>query len=160
MENYDPTLFNPLSADNEFIQNLRNSLQQSYETGLANLENTRKLGQTSIMSNANKAGMLYSNFPQREKIKYDTYTYAPALTNLRNSYQTGLDSLRNAGVNAANQVAYYQQMIDHYNSLPTSSPATTPSTSNSSASDSTTSQELANLISTTNKAMLNAAANM
>lgn len=116
---YDPTLFQPLSADNEFIKNLRESLQASYDAGLANLENTRKQAQTSIMSNANRAGMLYSNFPQREKIKYDTYTYMPALTNLRNTYQTGLDSLRNAGVNAANQVAYYQQMVNHYNNLGT-----------------------------------------
>lgn len=127
MENYDPTLFQPLSADNEFIKNLRESLQQSYDAGLANLENTRKLGHTSIMSNANRAGMLYSNFPQREKIKYDTNTYMPAMTNLRNSYQTGLDALRNAGVNAANQVAYYQQMIDHYNTLPTTSNSGTSS---------------------------------
>lgn len=127
MENYNPTLFQPLAVDNEFLKNLRESLQQSYDAGLANLENTRKLGQTSIMSNANRAGMLYSNFPQREKIKYDTYTYMPALTNLRNTYQTGLDSLRNAGVNAANQVAYYQQMIDHYNNLPTNNTTTTSS---------------------------------
>lgn len=117
----DPTTFNPLDANNEFIRNLRASLQQSYDAGLRNLENQRQRGMTSIMSNANRAGMLYSNFPQRDKIRYDTETYMPAQVSLRNTYQTGLDTLRQNGLNAANQVRYYQQMIDHYNTLPTSS---------------------------------------
>lgn len=116
----DPTSFNPLATDNEFIQNLRTALTDSYNAGMANLDNQRKLDHAAIMNNANKAGVLFSNIPQRMKIQYDTNTYMPAQTNLRNSYQTGLDTLRNNGINAANQVSYYQQMIDHYNSLPVS----------------------------------------
>lgn len=114
----DPTSFNPLVADNEFIQNLRQALTESYDAGMANLENQRTLDQNAIMNKANKAGMMYSNIPQRMKIQYDTQTYMPAQVNLRNSYQSGLDTLRQNGINTANQVAYYQQMIDHYNSLP------------------------------------------
>lgn len=120
MTNYDPTAFNPMDSSNEFMNNLRQALQQTYDASITNLENTRKLDHTNIMSTANQKGMLYSNFPQRDKIKYDTYTYMPNQVKIRNAYQTGLDALRNSGVETANQVRYYQQMIDHYNTLPTS----------------------------------------
>lgn len=121
MSNYDPTAFDPMDSNNEFMNNLRQALQETYDTSIANLENTRKLDHTNIMSTANQKGMLYSNFPQRDKIKYDTYTYMPNQVKIRQAYQTGLDALRQNGVDAANQVKYYQQMIDHYNTLPTSS---------------------------------------
>lgn len=120
----DPTSFQPLAADNEFVQNLRTALTDSYNAGMANLDNQRQLDQNAIMNKANKAGVMFSNIPQRMKIQYDTQTYMPAQVKLRNSYQTGLDSLRQNGINAANQVAYYQQMIDHYNNLPTSGTTT------------------------------------
>lgn len=119
MENYNPTDFNPLAADNEFVQNLRTALDESYQAGLANLENQRSQGHRQIMQSANKAGVLFSNIPQAMKIQYDTDTYMPAQVKLRNSYQTGLQALRENSLNAINQVAYYQQMIDHYNNLPT-----------------------------------------
>lgn len=126
----DPTSFNPLAADNTFVQNLRTALQESYDAGLQNLDNQRNLDQAKIMTNANKAGVMFSNIPQRMKIQYDTNTYMPAQVNLRNSYQTGLDTLRQNGINTANQVAYYQQLIDHYNSLPTSNSSTGTSSVN------------------------------
>lgn len=126
---YDPSILDPLSPDNEFVNNLRTALQESYASGIANLENQRFLDQSAIMNKANKAGVMFSNIPQRMKIQYDTNTYMPNQVKLRQSYQSGLDSLRNAGVNAANQVAYYQQMIDHYNTLPTSNNSSTSSIS-------------------------------
>lgn len=121
---YNPTEFNPLESNNEFVNNLRTALTESYDAGMANLANQRQLDQSAIMNKANKAGVMFSNIPQRMKIQYDTSTYMPAQVNLRNSYQTGLDTLRQNGLNAANQVAYYQQMIDHYNKLPVSSSTT------------------------------------
>lgn len=124
---YNPVTFNPLAADNDFLKNLREALQQSYNAGIAQLNNQRTLDQAAIMNRANKAGVMFSNIPQRMKIQYDTSTYMPNQVKLNQSYQSGLDALRNAGVNAANQVAYYQQMIDHYNTLPTNN--TTSSTS-------------------------------
>lgn len=113
----NPTSFNPLDSNNEFIQNLRTALTESYDAGMAALNNQRQLDQNAIMNQANKAGVLFSNIPQRMKIQYDTNTYMPAQVKLSQSYQTGLDALRNNGINAANQVAYYQQLIDHYNNL-------------------------------------------
>lgn len=124
---YNPVDFNPLAADNDFLKNLREALKQSYDAGIAQLNNQRTLDQSAIMNRANKAGVMFSNIPQRMKMQYDTNTYMPNQVKLNQSYQTGLDALRNAGVNAANQVAYYQQMIDHYNTMPTSN--TTGSTS-------------------------------
>lgn len=125
MESYNPTLFDPLAADNEFIKNLRESLKQSYLTGMANLNNQRYLDHSALMNQANKAGVMFSNFPQRAKIQYDTNTYMPNQVKLRQGYQTGLDTIRENAINAANQVRYYQQMIDHYNTLPTNSSSST-----------------------------------
>lgn len=116
----NPDLFNPLDAENEFIKNYRESLKAAYDAGVEQLNNQRNLDRGAIMGQANKAGILFSNIPQRMQTQYDTQTYMPALTNLRNSYQTGLDSIRSNALNALNQMRYYQEMINHYNTLPTS----------------------------------------
>lgn len=94
-----------------FMQAYRDSLQQVYDSGLKQLNQQRLNDQTSIMSKANTRGMMFSNFPQRDKIQYDANTYNPALVNLRNSYQTGLDSLRTKGVDLANSIKKTQEAI-------------------------------------------------
>lgn len=101
----------------DFYQNYRDSLDRQYQTSLQNLEQQRKNAQTSIMSGANKAGMLYSNFPARAKIQYDQETYQPAQIKLQNSYQTGLDQLRNNILKYQNSIAEIQDSIAHLNSL-------------------------------------------
>jgi hypothetical protein len=100
-----------------FYQNYRDSLDRQYQASLQNLEQQRKNAQTSIMSGANKAGMLYSNFPARAKIQYDQETYQPAQIKLQNSYQTGLDALRNNILKYQNSIAEIQDSIAHLNSL-------------------------------------------
>lgn len=100
-----------------FYQNYRNSLGQQYQTAQQNLAQQRKNAQASIMSGANKAGMLYSNFPAREKIKYDVNTYQPAQVKLFNSYQTGLNTLRNNVLNYQNSIRDIQEAIANLNSL-------------------------------------------
>ena len=101
----------------DFYQNYRDSLDRQYQASLQNLEQQRKNAQTSIMSGANKAGMLYSNFPARAKIQYDQETYQPAQIKLQNSYQTGLDQLRNNILKYQNSIAEIQDSIAHLNSL-------------------------------------------
>lgn len=101
----------------DFYQNYRDSLSRQYQTGLQNLEQQRRNAQTSIMSGANKAGMLYSNFPERSKIQYDQQTYQPAQIKLQTSYQTGLDALRNNILKYQNSIADIQDAIAHINSL-------------------------------------------
>lgn len=100
-----------------FYQNYRDSLERQYQTATQSLDQQRKNAQATIMSGANKAGMLYSNWVPREKIKYDVNTYQPAQIKLQTSYQTGLDSLRNNILKYQNSIAEIQDSIAHLNSM-------------------------------------------
>ena len=100
-----------------FYQNYRDSLDRQYQASLQSLEQQRKNAQTSIMSGANKAGMLYSNFPTRSKIQYDQNTYQPALIKLNTTYRTGLDNLRSNILKYQNSIADIQDAIAHINSM-------------------------------------------
>lgn len=99
----------------EFIKAYRDSIQAQRDATNKLLEQQRKQAQTSIMSNANTAGAMYSNFPTREKIKYDTQTYMPALAKAQTSYQTALDSLRSNATKLWNNIKAFQEQIDEYN---------------------------------------------
>ena len=112
-------LGNDLQGNNidPFIQKYREALNAQYEANKKSLDQTRINDQTNIMSNANVNGMMYSNFPTRDKIKYDTSTYMPNLIKVRNTYQTGLDKLRANALNNYNTIQYYKDMINHYNEL-------------------------------------------
>lgn len=101
----------------DFYQNYRDSLDRQYQSALQSLEQQRKNAQTSIMSGANKAGMLYSSFIPREKIKYDTNTYNPAVIKLNTTYTTGLDQLRNNILKYQNSIREIQDSIAHLNSM-------------------------------------------
>lgn len=99
----------------DFYQNYRDSLDRQYQTSVANLDQQRRNDQASIMSNANRAGMLYSNFPQRDKIRYDTENYQPELVKLYQGYQTGLQKLRQNMVNYQNSIKSIQEAINELN---------------------------------------------
>ena len=109
-----------LYSENEwqdFYKNYRESLSKQYETGLQNLNQQRRNAMQTIMSGANKAGMLYSSFIPREKIKYDTDTYQPAQIKLQNTYQTGLNQLQSNILNYQNSIKEIQDAINHLNSM-------------------------------------------
>lgn len=101
----------------DFYQNYRNSLDRQYQSAMQALDQQRKNIQASVMSGANKAGMMYSNFPARSKIQYDQNTYQPAIIKLNNSYRTGLDTLRNNILKYQNSIAEIQDSIAHLNSM-------------------------------------------
>lgn len=101
----------------DFYQNYRDSLDRQYQTAMQSLNQQRKNAQASIMGSANKAGMLYSNFPTRAKIQYDQETYQPTQIKLQSSYQTGLDTLRNNILKYQNSIAEIQDSIAHLNSM-------------------------------------------
>lgn len=101
----------------DFYKNYRESLSSQYENAKNSLEQQRKNAQASIMSGANKAGMMYSNFPERAKIQYDTGTYQPAAIKLNTTYRTGLDTLRNNILKYQNSIADIQDAIAHLNSM-------------------------------------------
>lgn len=101
----------------EFYKNYRESLSRQQETDLQNLNQQRLNAQATIMSGANKAGMLYSNFPERSKIQYEAQTYQPAQAKIYSSYQTGLDTLRNNILKNFNSIKDIQDQITYLNSL-------------------------------------------
>ena len=94
-----------------FYQNYRDSLDRQYQSGVQSLEQKRKNDFASIMSGANKAGMMYSNFPTRSKIQYDMSTYTPSTTKLHTTYQTGLDKLRSNVLSYQNSIKDIQDAI-------------------------------------------------
>ena len=100
-----------------FYQNYRDSLDRQDQSNEQSLEQQRKNAQASIMSGANKLGMMYSNFPVRNKIQYDQNTYQPAYIKLQNTYQTGLDQLRSNILKYQNSIAEIQDSIAHLNSM-------------------------------------------
>lgn len=102
---------------NDFYKNYRESLSRQYQVGLQDLAQQRKNAQTSIMSGLNKAGMLYSSWPAKQKIQYDIATYTPAVMKLHNTYQTGLDTLRSNVLKYQNSIAEIQDSIAHLNSM-------------------------------------------
>jgi hypothetical protein len=98
-----------------FINAYRDSLDRQRDLANQNLANNRRNQFQSIMAGANKVGMMYSNFPERAKIQYDTGTYIPAISKVQSTYQTGLDKLRSNTVNLANQLKTINEAIDDLN---------------------------------------------
>ena len=79
---------------NQFIKNYRDGLDAQYAASVNDLQQQRKNNFSEIMAGANKAGMLYSNFPERSKLQYDTQSYYPTAIKTHQTYQTALDKLR------------------------------------------------------------------
>lgn len=98
-----------------FINAYRDSLDRQRDLTNQNLANQRRNQFQSIMTGANKLGMMYSNFPERSKIQYDTNTYTPAVAKVQTTYQTGLDKLRSNTVNLVNQLKTINEAIDDLN---------------------------------------------
>lgn len=103
------------STVDPFINAYRDSLERQRDSAMQNLDATRRNDFATIMSGANKAGMMYSNFPQRQKIQYDTQTYMPAQVKIQTSYQTGLQKLRENTINMANQLKTINDAIAELN---------------------------------------------
>ena len=98
-----------------FILNYRDSLERQRDLSNQNMANERRLAQTQIMSTANEGGMMYSNFPERAKIQYDTQSYLPNTIKVQQTYQTGLQKLRENTLNLANQLKSVNEAIAQLN---------------------------------------------
>lgn len=101
---------------NDFIKAYRDSLRDNYTANVNQIEQQRRNDEASIMANANRAGMMYSNFPARDKMKYEAETYLPNRQSAFTSYQTGLDKLRSNAVNAYNNIRSIEDAISDLNS--------------------------------------------
>lgn len=98
-----------------FITAYRNSLERQRDLAMQNLDANRRNDFANIMTGANKAGMMYSNFPQRDKIRYDTQNYMPAQIKIQTGYQTGMQKLRENTINLANQLKTINDAIAELN---------------------------------------------
>lgn len=98
-----------------FITAYRDSLERQRDMAMQNLNATRRNDFATMMAGANKAGIMYSNFPQRDKIRYDTQTYVPAQIKIQTGYQTGLQKLRENTISMANQLKTINDAIAELN---------------------------------------------
>lgn len=90
-------------------------LSTQRERSMLSLENARRNAFQGIMSGANTAGMMYSNFPERAKYQYDTNTYMPGRVQVQNTYQTGLDKIRANTTSYLNQLAELREALADLN---------------------------------------------
>lgn len=100
---------------NKFLNSYRESLKTAYDASVANINNTNRLQNQQIMSNANSRGVMYSNLPQREKIQYQTNTYIPNINKAQTTYQTGLNTLRNNELTYLNKIKSLDEAIAELN---------------------------------------------
>lgn len=98
---------------NDFLMSYRDAMKQNYDANVAQIEQQRRNDYGSIMSQANKRGMMYSNFPERSKMQYDAETYLPNLAGAYKNYQTGLDKLRSSAISSYNAIRETQDQINH-----------------------------------------------
>lgn len=101
---------------NDFVKAYRDALRSDYTATINQIEQQRRNDEASIMSNANSSGMMYSNFPERDKMKYEAETYLPNRQKAFTTYQTGLDKLRANAVNAYNNIKSIESAIANLNS--------------------------------------------
>ena len=106
---------NALSSISDFANKYRDYLEGQRNMAVQNLDNARNNAFQNIMANSNTAGMMYSNFPERSKYQYNTATYLPARTKIEDTYNTGLDALKNNVVKMANSLAEYNDEIASLN---------------------------------------------
>lgn len=95
---------------NDFLKNYRDTLTNQYGSNVSALNQSKRNTEAQIMSNFNRRGMMYSNLPQREKIKNET-NYLNNLADLHTTYQTGLDKLRNNAVDTYNSIKDIEDQI-------------------------------------------------
>ena len=112
MDNWTDYQGNSIS---DFIKAYRDSLKSQRDSINKQLQQQRKNYFASVMGGANRRGMMFSNFPQRDKIRYDTETYMPSMVKVQNNYTSGLDSLRNNAVNLWNKIKSYDESINDLN---------------------------------------------
>lgn len=100
---------------NDFITNYRKSLEEQRDAGIKQIEQERNNAFTGLMTQANRRGLMYSNFPARQKIKYDTQSYYPAIQKNQQTYQTALDTLRSNALKYYNNIQELKQATDELN---------------------------------------------
>ena len=100
----------------DYLRAYRDSLKAQRDANMKQLQQQRKNYFSSLMGAANRRGMMYSNLTSRDKIRYDTESYIPAQVKVQQSYQTGLDTLRNNAVSLWNKIKSLDEATSDLNS--------------------------------------------
>lgn len=100
---------------NQFVREYRDAMKQNYDAQVDSINQQNRNDRQGIMAEANKHGMMYSNFPERAKMQYQANTYLPNLRNAYMSYQTGLDKLRSNALGSYNAIKTLQDQIKDLN---------------------------------------------
>lgn len=100
---------------NDFVKRYRDSLDRAYSANVNALNQQKRNDFASIMSSANKRGMMYSNFPERSKYQYEASSYLPNIAQAHTTYQTGLDKLRSNAVSMYNNIKSVEEAIADLN---------------------------------------------
>ena len=100
---------------NQFVRSYRDMLKRNYDDEVSAIEQRNRNDRASIMAQANKRGMMYSNFPERSKMQYSTDTYLPNLRKAYTTYQTGLGKLRSNALGSYNAIKGLQDQINDLN---------------------------------------------
>lgn len=100
---------------NKFVREYRDTMKQNYDAQVDLVNQQNRNDRAAIMAEANKRGMMYSNFPERAKMQYQANTYLPNLRSAYTSYQTGLDKLRSNALGSYNAIKALQDQIKDLN---------------------------------------------
>lgn len=100
-----------------YLQNYRDSLEQQRKANQALIDQQRDIDYANIMSQANRAGVMYSNFPARTKAQYTASTYLPSVERAYTTYATGLQKLRNNAIDYVNQIRKIDEAIADLNEV-------------------------------------------
>lgn len=114
MNDFELIAPNGTDIDNEFLKQYRDALRNQYDANVSSLMQEKRNADASIMSSANRAGLMYSNFPQRAKIQNEA-NYLKNMSNLHTTYQTGLDKLRGNAVDTYNKIKDLEDAIADLN---------------------------------------------
>lgn len=98
-----------------FITQYRDAIERQRDLSTQYIDNQRRNDFAGIMSGANTAGMMYSNFPERSKIQYNATTYTPNMLKVQDTYRTGLDKLRSNTIDLHNQLTSINEAISDLN---------------------------------------------
>lgn len=98
-----------------FIRNYRDSLSEQRDRAISTLNQQRDNDYATIMSNANKAGAMYSNIPARQKTQYESQTYLPGVAKAQSTYQTGIDTLKSNTATYKNNIKALEEAIADLN---------------------------------------------
>lgn len=97
------------------IKAYRDAYEKQRQAADAATEQQKANDFQTLMSRANRAGVLYSNFPERSKIQYQANTYLPSLQANYVTYQTGMDKLRENIIKYSNQIKTLDKAIEDLN---------------------------------------------